>query len=860
MAQGLRLWLTLVAVLAVSTTSRAQPLPTLPPLDIWGPVGVTAAARDGHLLYLGGVNYVGPATGALASLDSTTAALVARAPSLTGSVSAVHALGDGGWVVAGTLRVGAGGSQRLLRVDAAGSVVPWYPEISGSVWAMASDTTTLYVAGTFGSVDGQSREGAAAFDLATGQLRPWNPSLTASAVSVGVVALVLQQGTVFLGGTFDAAHGQPAAGFVAVDGVTAGRLPHAVPPMHVRSMSAAGDSLYVLGGDPQSNAPVSARVSVSTAQVQTWNVPQSFANVFRIEATATGIYARDPGGVVVVDPVSAAVVAQLAFQSLNSELAIEGNALYLVDDIGPTQCEVVSYDLSTLAPRPWRTVCQGGAALAARGGRVGVAGAASVGGEARRGLAAIDLRTGRPTAFNPDVQGGTVWSLAVIASVVVAGGDFMQVGPEPQHGLAAFLPDGQLLPWRPLVPTAAHPRPLVRALDTDGRRLFAGGAFDRVAGLPRRHLVAFDLSTAQPIAWAPDPDNAVVAIRVADDTVYAAGAFATVSGATRGRGAAFNGFDLALGDWDPRADGTIGHVAVAGGRVALAGQFNTLRGQNAYGFGLLDAAQRLVTPVHAPTFARALAVHGDQLFVAADDRVVAMSISTGQPLPFEAAALWQGAPGFVSGMAADAGSLVLYGLFDQVAGVSRLGIGVFPVPVVAPPVGLRATVRGSTVSLAWAPPAAAAESYVVEAGRSRGAADVGVVPVAGTAIGGPLQAGTYFVRVRGVRGGRAGEASSEIVLTVPSTGSAPAAPGTLGGTVVMNAVSLAWGEAAGNAESYVIEAGTGPGRTNIGVFDTGVLDTRLFAVVPRGLYYLRIRARNAFGLSAPTNEIVLSVP
>lgn len=489
-----------------------------------------------------------------------------------------------------------------------------------------------------------------------------------------------------------------------------------------------------------------------------------------------------------------------------------------------------------------------------------MAGAVSVGGEARGGLAAIDLRTGRPTAFAPDIQGGRVSSLAVIASVVVAGGDFIQVGAQPQHGLAAFLPNGQLLSWRPLEPTPLNFRPSVLALTTDGRHLFAGGQFDRVSGLPRRNLVAFDLATAQPTAWTPDPDSAVVALEAGDGTVYAAGAFGTVAGVPRGRGAAFVGMDLALSPWNPGADAVITDVAVAGGRVALAGRFTVLRGQLANGFGMLDAAERLVTPAHAPTFAQALGVAGDQLFVAADDRVIGLSMSTGQPLPFVAPTVWQGTTGLVSGILSDAGSLVLYGLFDHVAGVPRLGIGVFPVPVVASPVGLRATVRGSTVSLVWVPPAGAAESYLVEAGRSRGAADVGVVPVAGTAVGGPLPAGTYFLRVRGVRGGRAGESSSEVVVSVPSTGSAPSAPGPLRGTVVLNAVQLSWGEAGGNAESYVLEAGTSAGRTNIGAFDTGVLDTGFFAVVPRGLYYIRVRARNGAGLSAPTNEVVLAVP
>ncbi len=481
-----------------------------------------------------------------------------------------------------------------------------------------------------------------------------------------------------------------------------------------------------------------------------------------------------------------------------------------------------------------------------------MAGAVSVGGEARGGLAAIDLRTGRPTAFAPDIQGGRVSSLAVIASVVVAGGDFIQVGAQPQHGLAAFLPNGQLLSWRPLEPTPLNFRPSVLALTTDGRHLFAGGQFDRVSGLPRRNLVAFDLATAQPTAWTPDPDSAVVALEAGDGTVYAAGAFGTVAGVPRGRGAAFVGMDLALSPWNPGADAVITDVAVAGGRVALAGRFTVLRGQLANGFGMLDAAERLVTPAHAPTFAQALGVAGDQLFVAADDRVIGLSMSTGQPLPFVAPTVWQGTTGLVSGILSDAGSLVLYGLFDHVAGVPRLGIGVFPVPVVASPVGLRATVRGSTVSLVWVPPAGAAESYLVEAGRSRGAADVGVVPVAG--YGGRWsrcrRAPTSCVR--GVRGGRA---PSE----VSSTAACPRRR-VRAVAVVLNAVQLSWGEAGGNAESYVLEAGTSAGRTNIGAFDTGVLDTGFFAVVPRGLYYIRVRARNGAGLSAPTNEVVLAVP
>ena len=73
-------------------------------------------------------------------------------------------------------------------------------------------------------------------------------------------------------------------------------------------------------------------------------------------------------------------------------------------------------------------------------------------------------------------------------------------------------------------------------------------------------------------------------------------------------------------------------------------------------------------------------------------------------------------------------------------------------------------------------------------------------------------------------------------------------------------VSLGWTAAAGNATTYVIEGGTAPGLSNLGVLPTGSLDTAIAGAAPSGTYYLRMRAANASGSSAPSNEVVLVVP
>jgi hypothetical protein len=81
------------------------------------------------------------------------------------------------------------------------------------------------------------------------------------------------------------------------------------------------------------------------------------------------------------------------------------------------------------------------------------------------------------------------------------------------------------------------------------------------------------------------------------------------------------------------------------------------------------------------------------------------------------------------------------------------------------PSALAATVSGSTVTLSWAAPAGGADSYVVEAGSVSGAADIAAIDVGGaTSLTGVVPPGTYFVRVRAVRGSGVGAPSNEIIV------------------------------------------------------------------------------------------------
>jgi hypothetical protein len=95
--------------------------------------------------------------------------------------------------------------------------------------------------------------------------------------------------------------------------------------------------------------------------------------------------------------------------------------------------------------------------------------------------------------------------------------------------------------------------------------------------------------------------------------------------------------------------------------------------------------------------------------------------------------------------------------------------------------------------------------------------------------------------------------------------SAPGAPTNLSQAVIGNDVSLGWTAPVGGEAptSYWIEAGSAPGRTDLiagGGVDTGNLDHAFVALgVPTGSYYVRVRAKNAAGLSAPSSEVTLRV-
>jgi Fibronectin type III domain/Matrixin len=201
---------------------------------------------------------------------------------------------------------------------------------------------------------------------------------------------------------------------------------------------------------------------------------------------------------------------------------------------------------------------------------------------------------------------------------------------------------------------------------------------------------------------------------------------------------------------------------------------------------------------------------------------------------------------------------------DDLAGVRAVypagGSGAAP----GPPLGLTSATTGTTLTLSWLAPSTGGvvTTYVIEAGSATGLPDLASFVTNSTQtsiVFTNVPPGMYYVRVRGRNTLGTGAPSNEIVAT---SGALPTAPTGLTASVAGSTVTLGWSApvAGEPVTTYILEAGSAPGRTDLATLDTdSTVPGATFNGVPPGVYYLRVRARNVVGTSAPSNELQVNV-
>jgi hypothetical protein len=542
---------------------------------------VSTLVRTASSLYVGGdfTAIAGATRAGAAELDAATGRASAWNPRVASPRMLVRAIAVGGSsVFLGAISPRRYATALLVEVDRrSGRRTAWKPPFSvdadspyiPGVGALALGDGVLYVGGVgLAGMGGARRENLAALDLATAKATGWDP-LRGAGAGHWVSDLTARGGEVYVSGEFSSLGGVRRLGLGAVDAVTG----------------------KATGWDPH----------VAGSRLRTRGVTYRTAHVNDIAIDGARVYL---GGLLIgagrSERLNAAAVDVAGGQALD------------------------------WAPQPTDSVN----AVGISGGRVAVGGSfASFGGVRRSSLGAIDVATGEPTSWDPRVGGAFpyVTALAAAGARVYVGGSFASVGGERRVGLAAVdAATGKPSRWNARLHGSG-----VGAVAVHGDRLYVGGAFDRAAGRPRSSVAAFGLTAGRLLPWRPPSLGAAVVddIEVAGRTVYLASTFRAVGPARRWQAAAIDAVTGAVRPWNPRVGlgglprGSVRDLAVTPERVYLAGDFADAGGRAREGLAAVDRSSGDAVawsargksarglPDHPPG-ARRLVVSGDDLYVA----------------------------------------------------------------------------------------------------------------------------------------------------------------------------------------------------------------------------------------------------
>jgi hypothetical protein len=639
--------------------------------------GIDSMAGAGNTVYLTGqFSSFAARSGNVAVIDQA-GHVDPSGPVIEGDIHAILPDGAGGFFVGGDFNtVGTVDCPNLAHVRADYSLDSgWCPTPDGSIRSLARSGGTLYAGGDFTSVGGDSLRALAALDARTGTVLPWDAGLSGGLLGAGPVvrALAVTGGTVLAGGYFAVAGGLPRRGLVALE-------------------AASGKAT---GWNPCVGACVGGVGAIV---------------VDGRRAIVAGSFRRTPGHGVqrltAIDLATGRVSEPFARpDGAVDALALARGELYAggeFDTIGGTKVAgLVAFDVKTGGLLHWRPDLGGSradvSALAISGSIAYALGDfESVGGKPRQGLAAIDIRSGRATGWNPNPDSVTYGFGAItrVGAHIVVGGTFGAFGtPVRRDGFAAINGStGELTGWQPQLGGNANLAlgGCEGAVAAAGSTVFLAGAFSSVDGRSRAGLAAVDGRTGTILGWNPVSKPAGWScvyphLLPAGPVVYLAGTFKSIDGQTRPGLAAVDATTGHVTAWNPAPQPSeyIRTLATANNVVYVGGSFARIGGSSRFDLAALDTTTGHATPwdpepngdVYAITAA------GDTIYVAGTftsiggakrNGIAAINVLTGK------ATAWNPVlyPPDVGNITVAGNAVIISGGFTYVDGIARSGLAV----------------------------------------------------------------------------------------------------------------------------------------------------------------------------------------
>lgn len=437
-------------------------LPTSP--NPQGPVRALWLTDD-RLFFAGDFNQVGDIEGSsVAALTLATGELAPWRGTINGPVNSLVA-DESRLYVGGDFPASQGGRHfEVLDLTTGSSALVAGLKPGSEIRSVGVSSNTVFLGGAFSLYDPATRDGFAAIRLEDGQVLPIEAGLSAVTTNTRPVvsAMTLVDDTLYLGGDFASASGQPHTNLVALSVTNAAILDWSVDINGaVEAIHAAAGNLYIAGrsmtrlaGETRSRL---GAISLETGQATSW-VPNP-------NDIVTGFATGD-----------------------NGWLYVSGGFSTIA---GQTRGKLAAFDLQSGELKPWDPFASGPPstmvnAIAVHSNMVFVGGSfISVGGQTRTNLAVVSADIGNALDWIADTD-QRVRSIQIAGDGVFVAGDFTRIkGLSRGRAANLVLTNGAVRAWAPAVSGN------VLTVAVEGDHALVGGDFITISGPNHPGLGAF---------------------------------------------------------------------------------------------------------------------------------------------------------------------------------------------------------------------------------------------------------------------------------------------------------------------------------------------------------------------------------
>lgn len=441
-----------------------------------------------------------------------------------------------------------------------GSILPWAPTTNGIVHTAAIHGNTVYLGGQFTTAGGQSRRNIAAFTTNTGNMTSWNPGANNKVLSMRVIGNTLHVGGSFdtlagvykpFNGAFDLNNGNYLATNVSVGG-------------NPYVFSETGNAIYV-GGEFTTCGGYGRRnigaINTLTGEATSWN-PAADGPVYALAAHGGNIYAGGEFFRIGTKPrkylaaLSATTgIANAFLKSPDGEvtsLAVLGDTLFVAGGYyvinnqyrqGLSSFNLTSGNITTWAPSTAPGASGRAYDLLLSGNTLFVSGTFdNIAGQVRRKIASFNANTGTLTNWNTGT-GSVLWQnanygsvfrkMSLLGNTIYVSGLFNYVNGQPRSSIAAFdAQSGAIKQWAPTISVSQYygSSYFVNTISASHDRVYFGGQFDSVSGIPRANIAAVDTNAGTLLPWAPVMNGTVSFIMASGSAIYTSGSFYKIDG------------------------------------------------------------------------------------------------------------------------------------------------------------------------------------------------------------------------------------------------------------------------------------------------------------------------------------------